>query len=150
MSLQNLLADGLLRKQQTSAQEIQGIWSVIVRDLHDAEAQGMSHDGQFHNAYNAARQLCKLMLRAEGYRTAGSTGEHRLTLQILPLILGAQKQSDADYLDSCRNKRNRGEYDYAGSISKIEAEELIKFSHELRDEVLVWLKAKHPKLVPSV
>jgi hypothetical protein len=118
MNLQNWVANGSLRQQQTSAQEIQGIWSVVICDLHDAEVPGMSPDGQFRNAYSAARQLCKLMLRAEGYRTAGGTGEHRLTLQTLPLILGAQKQGDANYLDTCRSKRNRGEYDYAGSIAK--------------------------------
>lgn len=150
MSLQKWLANGSLRRQQTSAQEIQGIWSVAVRDLHDAGVQGMSFDGQFHNAYNAARQLCKLLLRAEGYRTGRGVGDHQLTLQSMPLILGAQKQCDADYLDACRKKRNQGEYDYAGSISESEATELIKFSHELRDEVLAWLKTKHPKLVPQI
>lgn len=52
-------------------------------------------------------------------------------------------------LDSCRIKRNTVEYDMAGRTSPEEATELIDFSTELKEDVLEWLKQKHPNLVPK-
>ncbi len=62
----------------------------------------------------------------------------------MPLILGQSKKDDADYLDSCRTKRNKVEYDYAGGASNADADELIEFATELKVEVLKWLKDNHP------
>ena len=58
----------------------------------------------------------------------------------MPLILGDKYKSDADYLDTCRKKRNETEYDFAGNVSEDEVEELIKFCNELKVDVLAWLK----------
>ncbi|PWU21724.1 MAG: hypothetical protein C5B49_02105 [Bdellovibrio sp.] len=64
------------------------------------------------------------------------------------MILGDKHKSNADYLDSCRKKRNETEYDLAGNISEDEVEELINFCHELRKEVLRWLQnVKHEFLI---
>ena len=43
---------------------------------------------------------------------------------------------DADYLDSCRAKRNTVEYDVAGRTSPEEARELIEFVFEFKGNVL--------------
>ena len=61
---------------------------------------------------------------------------HYRTLQALPLILGAEKEDDADYLDSCRAKRNVVEYDYVGGVTDADANELIPYVKELKSEVL--------------
>ncbi len=63
------------------------------------------------------------------------------------MILGVERQGDADYLDSCRNKRNTAEYDSVGHVSPEEARELVDFSIELRTTVRKWLKANHPGLI---
>jgi hypothetical protein len=68
------------------------------------------------------------------------------TLQALSLVLGPEKASDVDYLDSCRIKRNSVEYDLAGQTSPEEAKELIDFASELKDSVSNWLKEAHPNL----
>ena len=47
-----------------------------------------------------------------GYRPEKNLAHFR-TLQTLPLILGAGRAEDADYLDACRAKRNTAEYDAA-------------------------------------
>ena len=39
------------------------------------------------------------------------------TIQALPLILGAGRKVDADFLDSCRRKRSIVEYDRIGAVS---------------------------------
>lgn len=65
----------------------------------------------------------------------------------MPLVLGQGKPADANYLDSCRTKRNAVEYDYVGGASTADADELIEFATELKTEVLKWLKDNHPKLL---
>ena len=65
----------------------------------------------------------------------------------LPLILGQSKRDDANYLDSCRTKRNKVEYDYVGGASNADANELIEFATELKVEVMKWLKDNHPELL---
>ncbi len=74
---------------------------------------------------------------------------HSRTLNALPHILGPSRQGDADYLEGCPQKRNTVEYDYAGGATKRDAEELIAFGHELRTEILSWLREKHPGLAPE-
>jgi hypothetical protein len=56
-------------------------------------------------------------------------------------------ETDAKYLDTCRNKRNVVEYDYVGGVSEDDVDELIAFVKELREEVIQWLRANHPKFL---
>jgi len=71
---------------------------------------------------------------------------HYRTLQALPLIMGPERKDDADYLDSCRSKRNTAEYDSVGCVSTEEARELIAYAAELRQAVAVWLRENHSEL----
>jgi hypothetical protein len=41
-----------------------------------------------------------------------------------------EKKDDAEYLDTCRSKRNTVEYDYVGAVTEQEADELIEFTTE--------------------
>lgn len=149
MSLPTWLSAGWLQKHQTSPEEIRDLWLIVERDLHDASSGGISHDWQYGIAYNAALKLCTILLYAEGYKPAKGQLAHSRTLNALPHILGKGRQSDADYLDGCRQKRNTVEYDYAGGASKTDAEELIAFCHELKREVLTWLRKNHARLAPA-
>jgi hypothetical protein len=79
---------------------------------------------------------------------SGKNLAHYRTLQALPIILGAERQADADYLDTCRAKRNTAEYDAPGQVSAKEAKELAAFARELREVVVAWLETKHPTLSP--
>jgi hypothetical protein len=94
-------------------------------------------------------KLCTVLLAAEGYRPEKGSLAHFRTLKAMPLILGADREPDADYLDSCRQKRNKVEYDYVGGASREDAEELIGFCAELREQVFAWLRARHPDLEPT-
>ena len=116
------------------------------RDLQDAQG-GISPDWRFGIAYNAALKLCTILLYAEGYRPE-RTLQHYRTIQSLPIILGPERRMDAEYLDACRTKRNRVEYDYVGGASDDDVRELLAFAEELRDQVLKRLRARHPALVP--
>jgi hypothetical protein len=84
----------------------------------------------------------------EGYRPEKTLAHYR-TLQVLPLILGPEKNDDADYLDSCRTKRNIVEYDYVGGATNTDADELIEFVIDLKKDVMGWLKKSYPDYVDN-
>lgn len=148
MSLQQWHKNGWLRPYETSRKQISDLFEIVERDLADASTARLSSDWQFGIAYNAALKLCTILLYAEGYRPDRALAHYR-TLQALPLVLGDSRKTDADYLDSCRIKRNTVEYDMAGRTSPEEAKELIEFSKELKEDVLDWLRQNHPQLAPT-
>ena len=145
MSLKQWEVNGWLRKHETSPDEINNLLMIVDRDLKDA-SEGISADWRFGIAYNAALKLCTVLLYAEGYK-AERTLQHYRTIQALPLILGQEKANDANYLDACRSKRNIVEYDYVGGATDDDADELIEYGKELRDNVMAWLKKAHPGLL---
>ncbi len=142
MTLQKWLEYGWLRSHKSSQKGIPDLFQIIDRDLRDASGN-ISADWRFGIAYNAALKLCTILLYAEGFRPE-KTLQHYRTIQALPLILGSHRETDAKYLDTCRNKRNITEYDYVGAVTEEDVEELITFVNELREEVITWLKKKHP------
>jgi hypothetical protein len=145
MSLQQWLENGWLRRHQTSKREIANLLKIIDRDLKDAEG-GISEDWRFGIAYNAALKLCTILLYGEGYRLEKNL-QHYRTLQALPLILGKDRKADAEYLETCRSKRNIVEYDYVGAATDRDVIELIEFVRELKSSVTTWLKEHHPELI---
>jgi len=54
--------------------------------------------------------------------------------------------SAANHLDACRSKRNIVEYDYIGGVTENDANELVDFVKDLKDEVERWLEREHPEL----
>jgi hypothetical protein len=148
MSLQIWLKSGWLQPHRTSPEEIRGLWLMVERNLKDAATDTISFDAQYTIAYRAALLLCTVLLYAEGYASGKGQGSHIRPINALPLILGEAHRRDADYLDGCRGKRNKLEYDYSGATTKDDVDALLEFGRELRATVLAWLKEKHPKLVP--
>lgn len=147
MSLQQWANDGWLRPHQTSPQEIADLFAIVARDLADA-AGDISADWRFGIAYNAALKLGTILLHASGYRPE-KTLQHYRTIAALPEILGQQRKDDADYLETCRRKRNTAEYDRAGVVTDQDASELIEFCRELEQEVRNWLSHNYPALMPK-
>lgn len=146
MSLKQWFDNGWIKQHRSSRQEIADLLAIVERDLNDASSGGISSDWQFGIAYNAALKLCTILLCAEGFR-AGHGLQHYRTIQALSLILGGERQADADYLDVCRVKRNTVEYDRSGTTSHAEAQELISFVKEFREDVLHWLLTNYPEFV---
>lgn len=121
--------------------------AIVARDLADAGG-AISADWRFGIAYNAALKLCVILLHVSGYRPE-KTLQHYRTIAALPEILGEQWRDAADYLETCRRKRNIVEYDRVGVVTEQDASELAAFCKELRQEVLAWLNKNHPELVPE-
>ena len=144
MTLNQWMNNGWLRRHKTSRKEIENLVMIVNRDLKDAKG-GISDDWRFGIAYNAALKLCTILLYAEGFR-AEKTLQHYRTIQALPLILGNKRKDDAEYLNSCRSKRNIVEYDYVGDVTGHDADELIEFVKKLKADVIEWLNNNHPEL----
>jgi len=146
MTLKQWADNSWLKPHKTSRQEIGNLLAIVRRDLADARAEVISDDWRFGIAYNAALKLCTVLLYAQGYRPAPTLAHYR-TLQALPLILGKERKADAAYLDTCRTKRNTVEYDYVGGVTESDTEELIEFIESFENDVLEWLRFKHPDLI---
>jgi hypothetical protein len=63
------------------------------------------------------------------------------------VTLGPDRQTDVEYLEVCRTRRNVVEYDAAGTVTDREAAELTGFVVELRGCVLGWLRERHGNLL---
>lgn len=70
MSLQNWLQIGHLTNHQATVAEVKNLLGVVDREIADASVAGLSDDGRFTHAYDAALQLCKLALHASGFEVA--------------------------------------------------------------------------------
>lgn len=119
---------------------------VVERDVEDSQLPGLSTDRAFATAYNAALQLCVVVLRAEGWRTKG-VGHHHTAIVALGVILGSDLQATVDFLDACRAKRNAVDYDGIGLATEADVEDLHTEIESLRSRVLEWLHGAHPELV---
>ena len=148
MILKQWADNGWLRPHRTSPEEIENLISIVDRDIADAQEEGISADWRFGIAYNAALKLCTILLYASGYRAERAL-QHFRTIQAMPLILGNERKEDAQYLDSCRIKRNVVEYDYVGGATEDDANELIGFATDLKEDVMIWLKSNYPQLLSN-
>src|SRR5437868_2036571 len=116
MGLEKWLQSGYLTKHETSVLEMQQLLAVVERELSDASVEGLSADGRFEHAYNAARTLCSVALHASGYRVGKGAGHHHYVINSLEHTLGKDHAETAAYLSKCSQQRSQGIYDRAGVV----------------------------------
>jgi hypothetical protein len=149
MSLQNWLQTGTLINHQPTVAEVRNLLGVVDRELADAGATGLSDDGRFTHAYDAALLLCKLALHASGFEVQRRTpGHHLLWINSLALTVGGGQQKTLEHLSVSSNLRHKSMYDHAGVVEKQDADDLHKAARQLREDVLHWLHSEHPTLIP--
>ena len=145
MGWKKLLDDNRVTVEPPSKAELVNLRSIVDRSLKDVTAPGLSADTRFVLAYDAARTLALMVVRAAGYRPR-SVGAHYNTF----LALGTAAPSFnemAVYFDICRMKRNNCEYDCAGVVSDTDAERLFEAVTHFSVEAEAWVKAHHPHLI---
>ena len=145
MSLEKWAEYGWLRAEPTSPEEIADLLGIVIRDLHDARVEAISEDRRFEAAFNAARTVANVALRACGYRTVVQLGHHLKTVESLELTI----QADPRLIQKMRvfsKKRNATSYDSAGNVSDQELAEVIRVADELQQRVTAWLRENHPEL----
>jgi len=109
------------------------------------DSAGLSADAQFVMAYDAARTLSLLIVRASGHRPR-TVGRHHNTFLALEVADPAFANLST-YFDGCRMKRNSCEYDFAGGVSDTDAEGLLTAVRQFAVDVEAWIRARYPNLV---
>jgi hypothetical protein len=150
MSLQNWFQVGRLTKHQATVAEVRNLLGAVDRELADAGQAGLSNDGRFAHAYDAAVLLCKLVLHTSGFEAReGAPGHHALWINSLEFTLGDAHKGTLIHLSKSSKLRHTSLYDHAGVAQKQDADDLLEAARQLRTDVLKWLHSQHPTLVPS-
>ena len=144
MSWAKLLADNRVTALPPSKAELDNLRSIVARSLKDVTAVGLSADYRFVMAYDAARTLSLLVVRAAGYRPR-AVGAHYNTFLALEAADPAFAKLSA-YFDGCRMKRNQCEYDFAGGVTDTDADALLKSVKQFAVDAEAWVKARYPQL----
>jgi hypothetical protein len=144
MSWAKLLADNRVTALPPSKAELDNLRSIVARSLKDVTAAGLSADARFIMAYDAARTLSLLIVRAAGYRPR-SVGAHYNTFLALERADPAFAALSA-YFDGCRMKRNSCEYDFAGGVSDTDADGLLTAVRKFAVDAEAWIKAHYQHL----
>jgi hypothetical protein len=144
MTWAKLLASHIVTALPATKAEIDNLRSIVKRSLSDVAASGLSADARFIMAYDAARTLSLIVVRAAGYRPR-MVGGHYNTFVALEEADPAFAALSA-YFDGCRIKRNASEYDFAGGVSDTDAEGLLKAVQQFAVDAEAWVKTHHPPL----
>ena len=134
-------------KEPTTKSEIDELRALADRNLQDAALPQLSADGRFSMAYNTARTLAIVVIRAAGYRVKPTGGAHYNTFLALPLAMGLNLETLAAYFDQCRQSRNDLLYEAASVVSDSDAKELFDKVTGFRRSVEEWLSANHASLI---
>jgi len=148
MSLEEWKRNHWLKESVPTLSEIAQLFAVVDREISDASVVGLSVDGQFMHAYDAALNLCTIALRSSGYSVVEGQGHHKKTIEALPLCIGKSYSDIADQIDIASRQRGQAMYDRTGVVEEQDAADLLQLALELRLALIEWLKAQHPMLVP--
>jgi len=145
MSLADWERNGWLTAHRSSASEIRDLLRVVERDLADSAAEGLSADWRMSIAYNSALQAATAALAAVGYRASRDQHHHHV-IQSLRETIGADPGT-VNTLEAIRKKRNLSSYERIGLVSDADASTTRALAVRLREDLLAWLRARHPQLL---
>jgi hypothetical protein len=146
MSLEKWVEYGWLRREPSSANELNALQGIVQRSLDDAKVEVISADLRFVATFTAALTAATIALRASGYRTATQTGHHTKIIESLEHTIKAESRL-IQKLKVFSNKRNKSVYDVAGAVSDQELQEIAKLAKELNSQVTLWLQKSHAELI---
>jgi hypothetical protein len=159
LGLQTLLAEGRLRRHQSSPEEVADMLRLVDRELAEAESAGA--DGRLPLGWNPVRTLATIALHAAGYAWArGGFKEMWLVIELLPEITGGAGERivemlrkyvySEDVAASGLAASNLAYRVHQGFLEEVKAGlELLSEAKALRRDLLAWLKANRPALVPE-
>ena len=129
-NLQNLQKIGKLKAEPPDQAEFDGLLRSARKKLPDLQIPGLSPEGRFTLAYDAAHSLALAALRWHGYRPENRYIVFQALAHTLSLPAGQWR-----FLDNCHQKRNLALYD--GDYAEDEAliAELIEVARQLESKV---------------
>ena len=142
--------NGWLVRDEPTLPEMTQLFAVADRELSDSGALGLSVDGKFMHAYDAALTLCQIALRTSGFRVNRKQhGHHQKTIEALPLAVDSSLQQTADLVVVASRKRSQALYDRTGVVDARDADELVDTARSLRSELIKWMATRHQNLLPK-
>lgn len=135
-----------VQRHRASKRELDDLRALVARDLADARVAGLSADRRFANAYNAALQAARMAIAAAGYRVTAKTGHHRVAIDCIRVTLGSIVNRYADYLETCRRKRNLIDYTRSNIATETEADEAVQTATQFYHLIEGWIESTHPTL----
>ena len=144
MTWTDLLNRKCVTAAPTSKTEIDNLRSIVSRSLANVAVAGVSTDIRFILAYDAARTLSLMIVRAEGYRPRAVGGHYNtfLALEAADPAFAAL----SSYFNNCRMLRNQSEYDFAGGVSDTDVDQLLQELKQFATDAEAWITARHPHL----
>src|SRR5207247_1850792 len=136
-----LLEQKRVERRAAKKQELEELRALAQRSLADARLEGLSTDGKYGHAYEAARALATMVIRAAGYRVRAHGGGHYNTFLALEASDPKLFARYAAYFNACREKRNELSYMMAGVVSELEAQELLREVPDFKVAVGRWMEA---------
>jgi hypothetical protein len=141
---QELLNRHVVTAAATSKSELDNLRSIVRRSLADVVIPGLTADMRFILAYDAARTLSLIIVRAEGYRPRAVGGHYNTFIALAAADPAFATLSS--YFNNCRMLRNQSEYDFAGGVSDGDADELLLEVQKFATDAEAWIGARHPHL----
>jgi hypothetical protein len=150
MSLQTWLQKGHLVEHQATVAEVRSLLGIVDRELADAGVAGLSDEGRFTHAYDAALLLCKLALHASGFELQKrAPGHHSLWINSLDFTVGKEQKDTLIHLSKSSNLRHTSLYEQTGVVQRQDADDLLETARMLRTAVLAWIRSRHSNLMPK-
>lgn len=144
MTWAKLQAEGKVTRLAPAKAELDNLRSIVTRSLKDVAAAGLSADARFIMAYDAARTLSLIIVRAAGYRPRSAGGHYNTFVALEVAEPGFAALSV--YFDGCRIKRNASEYTLAGAVSETDADGLLQTVQQFAIDAEAWVRARYPQL----
>lgn len=129
-NLLNLVKTGALKAEAPDVREFAGLLHSGIVRLADAQLSGLSLEGRFDLAYNAAHALALAALRSKGFRS-----ENRyLVFQSLAHTLDLPA-AEWRVLALCHERRNLAEYEGFMEVDEQLLNDLLRITGSLAEKV---------------
>jgi uncharacterized protein (UPF0332 family) len=137
MDLDELERRGDIKRLPRDMKKIEDSLNLAKRDVNVARSVlNENCDWAFSIAYNAMLQAVRALMFSKGYRPTGSN-QHISVVRFAELFL---RKEDVIILDRMRRKRHITIYDTAGTISEIEAENIVIRAEKLVQEIIKMIR----------
>ncbi len=129
--LQNLSRSGVLKREPGEQREFDGLVAAGISALNDAQVAGLSDEGRFQRAYDAAHAFSLAALRWHGFRP---DNKRYAVFLALSHTLGVRPET-VRILGECHRRRNLAEYEGAFEVDERFLKELLQVAKDLLQSV---------------
>jgi hypothetical protein len=132
--------------------ELAGLWARALSAWHDAGVTGLSTEGAFIRAYDAARQAAVTVLAAHGLRVKSGPGHHYITFYALGALEVLELSDFGTEFEAVRNSRHLAAYEaeldpdvLLGDLARLRCA-IVRFLPVARRHLISQLPALEAKL----